>query len=352
MMRAKVFRKYGDASVLETEEVPKPTAGAGQIVVQNKAVSVNPIDFKVRKGALDPNNTAPKGESGEPQSKIVGWDAAGVVVEAGAGSGFLVGDKVWYAGDLTKSGTYSEFTLVDGRIVGRMPSNLTFEDAAAMPLTFQTAYEAFVEQMGADKVEDPKSKYALIYNGAGGLGSAGIQIAKMLNLNVVATASREDSVAHVKGMGADLVFNHHTKKGQTLEEVVKKNFGESFKGFDYILNAHENDKLHELIKILNVNGQICLTWKTTAEELGKIDMDDVWLKRKSIVYTLMFSRSLFNEGAEKVGAFFNKLGKAVEEGKVSTTKKTHFPDFFADIQKAHELQESGKAVGKTVLTMK
>jgi len=345
-MFAAAFTKYGAADVLTKTEVPKPTASEGQIVVKNMAVGVNPIDFKVRAGALAP------GQEGPEKRMIVGWDASGTVEEVGPKvSQFKVGDKVVYAGDLTKDGTYAQYTAIDARMVGKMPSSLSFEDAAALPLTFQTAWEAIVEQMFVREDEKNtvnKGKTIFILNGAGGVGAIGIQIAKYLGLTVIASASSEDSIAFVKKMGADFVVNH---RQPSLADEFAKIPAIAGGKVNYVLNAFDNSRFAELLKLLQVDGKLTTVWKTTAEEWAQVDMDDIWFNRKSVMYALMFARPLGNYEQEVIGQIFNHMATLVDAGHIKTTATKTYGNLFADIAEAHKFQESGKVRGKQVLTV-
>src|SRR3954447_13019747 len=171
-------------------EQPKPAPAGRDLLVKVEAISVNPVDTKQRK--ID--SRAPR---------VLGWDAAGSVEAVGPEvTLFRPGDEVYYAGDVTRPGANSEFHLVDERIVGRKPKKLDFAQAAAIPLTAITAWESFFDRM---KVQTGRS--LLIIGGAGGVGSIGIQIAKIAGLHVTATASRPETVAWCKELGADEVVN-------------------------------------------------------------------------------------------------------------------------------------------------
>jgi zinc-binding alcohol dehydrogenase family protein len=185
-----------EESLLDVE-IPKPKAKGKDLLVKIHAVSVNPVDTKVR---------APK-DTVEKEPKILGWDASGVVVEAGEDCElFQPGDLVYYAGDITRQGSYCEYQLIDERIVGKKPENLSFAEAAAMPLTTITAWEGIYDRLRI--TEKDKGKTILIINGAGGVGSIAIQIAKHAGLKVIATASREETKNWCEKMGADVIINH------------------------------------------------------------------------------------------------------------------------------------------------
>ena len=188
-------------SLLDIElEIPKPLSR--DVLVKVHAIAVNPVDTKVRK---------PK-DKVETTPKVLGWDAAGEVIAVGdAVTLFKVGDFVYYAGDITRSGCNAEYQVVDERIVGHKPNSLNFEAAAALPLTAVTAWEALFDRLGiAQDLASNKVKSILIIGGAGGVGSIAIQLAKKVaGLKVIATASRPETIAWVKNLGADEVINHH-----------------------------------------------------------------------------------------------------------------------------------------------
>jgi alcohol dehydrogenase len=199
---------------LQDVEIAKPSATGFDLLVKVNAVAVNPVDTKVR---------APK-EQVETSPRVLGWDAAGTVEAVGEQvTGFSVGDEVYYAGDITRSGSNAEYQSVDSRIVGIKPKNLTFSEAAALPLTSITAWEGLFERL---RISSQSAGNLLIIGGAGGVGSIAIQLAKKLtNLTVIATASRPETLAWCQALGADKVVNHR----EDLVEQLNEN------SIDYIL---------------------------------------------------------------------------------------------------------------------
>jgi NADPH2:quinone reductase len=220
-MKAVSFRQHlpiDQPESLIDVEVEKPTQGPRDLLVRVRAISVNPVDTKVRKG----------GGPGKPEGelKILGWDAAGVVEEVGAEvSLFKPGDEVYYAGSIERPGSYAEFQAVDERIVGRKPASLSFADAAALPLTTITAWEMLFERLAI-------SEYALgsilIIAGAGGVGSIAIQLARKLTaLRIIATASRPETVQWCRTMGADDVIDHRHPMAAQVKKLARKGRGMS-----------------------------------------------------------------------------------------------------------------------------
>lgn len=333
MMKAWAVTKYGNAAELLTMmEVEKPLPGAGEVLVKNMAVATNPIDYKVISGFLEPGKEAPA------QRVVVGWDSAGVVEAVGEGvSDFQVGDKVWFAGDITKDGCYAQYTKIDARIISKMPGTLSFEDAAALPLTFQTAWEGMVEMMNVQK-----GRTLFVLNGAGGLGSIVIQVAKHLGLSVIASASREETIAWCKQMGADHVVNH---RSADLAAELKK---VGFERVDYVYNAHENERLGELFTLLGVDGRLVATFCPKPEEMAQVDWKTVWLKRQSLHFQMMFARSMFDAEPAMVGGVMATAAKLVDQGVIKTTATKKYGSM-EEINDATKLQMSGRAIGKICL---
>ncbi len=298
-------------------ELHKPSPAGRDLLVKVEAISVNPVDYKQRKQATG--------------SRILGWDAAGTVQAAGPEATlFKPGDEVYYAGDVTRPGCNSEFHLVDERIVGRKPKKLDFAQAAAMPLTSITAWEAFFDRM---KVQSGKT--ILIISGAGGVGSIGIQLAKNFGLKVIATASRPDSVAWVKAMGAD--------------EVVGRDFRAQVRNVDYIANF---------------SGDLDAYWDAMAEVIAPqgamvaivgntrpLPMDAVRMKSVTMCWELMFTRPRFQTpDMIEQHKLLNEVADRLDAGKLKCTlKETLSPINGANLKKAHERLESGTMIGKLVL---
>jgi zinc-binding alcohol dehydrogenase family protein len=301
-------------------ELPKPSPSGHDLLVKVEAVSVNPVDYKQRKTATS--------------SRVLGWDASGTV--AGVGEQvtlFKPGDAVYYAGDVTRPGCDSEFHLVDERIVGRKPKKLDFAQAAAMPLTSITAWEAFHDRM---KVQ--AGRRILIISGAGGVGSIGIQLAKIAGLHVIATASRPDSIAWVKSLGADEVVNHR----QSLTGQIKQ-------PVDYVANF---------------SGELDAYWDAMAELVAPqgamvaivgnqkpLPMDAVRMKSATVCWELMFTRPRFKTpDMIEQHKLLSQVAEWLDAGKLRCTlKETLTPINGANLRMAHERLESGTMIGKLVL---
>ncbi|MET1249319.1 zinc-binding alcohol dehydrogenase family protein [Sporolactobacillus sp. STCC-11] len=304
------------------------------LLVQVKAVSVNPVDTKVRNARNGRTNGA----------RIVGYDASGIVIAAGEKvTLFKPGDEVYYAGDITRKGTNAEQHLVDERIVAVKPKTLDFLTAAGMPLTSITAYEALFDRLpfSAENHEENVGRRLLIINGAGGVGSIAIQLAKWAGLHVTATASRPETVQWVKNLGADEVINHRKPFKEEFERLP-------FDTVDAILCLN-NTKEHwqNMYDVIKPQGRIC-----SIVEIGEgINLD--LIKSKSITFSWesMFTRSTFEtEDIIEQHNLLTKVAKLLDNGvlKQTVTKKLT-PLNAENLREAHRLVESGGMIGKVVV---
>ena len=334
-MQAWTISKNGGPEVLELQsDFAKPVPGAGQLLVRLRAGAVNPVDCKVRSGAM--------GAADAAQKRVLGWDAAGVVEALGDGvSRFQVGDEVFFAGDLTKAGTYAQYAAVDERLVGKKPKSVSFEDAAAMPLVGLTAWEGIIEcaQASTDPAVN-KDKSILIVAAAGGVGSTAIQLAKHVFGfgTVVGTASRDETRDYALKLGADKVINH---RNAFKDEVA----AQSIAPFDYIYVTTDVD-LHfdNAVEVAAPGGTIIMI---TA---GKpIDASKLMMKRLRLVAELMFSRAITGTEMEKQGAILDNIAAAIDAGKISSTNTETFA--WEDLPKAHVKQDEGKSIGKSTFTI-
>ena len=313
-----------DIASLNDIELPKPTPTGRDLLVKVEAVSVNPVDTKQRK-------------AGSPTPRVLGWDAAGTVAAAGPQvTLFKPGDAVYYAGDVTRAGCDSEYHLVDERIVGRKPKKLDFAQAAAIPLTAITAWEAFFDRM---KVQ--KGRSLLIIGGAGGVGSIGIQIAKIAELKVIATASRAETIAWCKELGADHVIDHRKPMRPQIEAL-------GMKYVDYIANFNEVDEHWATIgDLIAPQGAVVLIVSNKAP----LNVDAVRGKSAAICFELMFTRPRFQtHDMIEQHKLLNQVADWLDSGKLrGTLKQTLSPINAANLRKAHAQLESGTTIGKVVL---
>ncbi|MAO45098.1 MULTISPECIES: zinc-binding alcohol dehydrogenase family protein [Leeuwenhoekiella] len=320
-----------DSFIAFETEVPKPQGR--DLLVKVQANSVNPVDYKIRQNAAK--------DQVLDTPKIIGWDAVGIVEAVGAEVAlFNVGDAVFYAGDLTRSGSNAEYQLVDERIVGRKPKNLSIAEAAAMPLTGLTAYETLFDRFKYNPATD-KGKTLLILAGAGGVGSIAIQLAKKLtDLTVIATASREETQDWCKQMGADYVVDHYELKDQLAAE--------GFEQVDFIFDCVDLKSYWETAaELIKPQGHIVSI--TGSSEPLNLNL----LKNKSVTFSweLMYTRSMHQtEDMQRQHDILNHLAQLLEDGTLQTTLTTTFEGFSVEnLKEAHKLQESGKSIGKNVI---
>jgi zinc-binding alcohol dehydrogenase family protein len=324
-----------EASLQDVEVAIAPPTGR-DLLVRVKAVSVNPVDIKVRSG----------GAGKLPEPRILGFDAAGVVEAVGDETSlFQVGDAVFYAGDITRAGSNSELQLVDERIVGQKPQSLTFAEAAAVPLTAITAWEALFDRMGIPQSPAANvGKTILIIGGAGGVGSIGIQLAKQVaGLQVVATASREETAVFAQSLGADHIINHY----QSFQEAFKR-IGLS--GVEYILCTNKTaSHLPNMVDIIKPQGKIALI--VSAENNQALNINPFMSKSVALMWELMFTRPMFQtEDMQKQHDLLNKVSQLLDTGVLRTTMTENFGSLSAEsLRRAHAKVETGTMMGKLVL---
>ncbi|AFH63074.2 zinc-binding alcohol dehydrogenase family protein [Paenibacillus caseinilyticus] len=314
-------------------EVEKPSAAGRDLLVKVKAISVNPVDYKVR---------SPKSRV-ESAPRILGWDVAGVVEQAGPDCTlFRPGDEVFYAGSITRPGGNSEYHLVDERIVGTKPSTLDFAQAAALPLTAITAWESLYDRLSISRDKAANTgKTILILGAAGGVGSIATQLAKYSGLTVIGTASRPESTEWVKGLGADHVINHFEAFLPQLQPL-------GFDQVDYVLCLNSTEKhWTNMAEAIAPQGKICSIVET--DELLNLTL----LKNKSVtfVWELMFTRSMYQTpDMIEQHKLLNDIARLVDGGVIrTTTSETLSPIHAANLRLAHAKLESGRTIGKVVL---
>jgi NADPH2:quinone reductase len=322
----------GAAEALFDFETAKPDPKARDIRVAVKAISANPVDYKVRKRAAPP----------EGETKILGYDATGVVDAVGPEvTLFKPGDEVFYAGSILRQGTNSEFHLVDERIVGRKPKTLSFAQAAALPLTSITAWELLFDRLGAvpGKSVDPRT--LLIVGGAGGVGSILIQLARRLTgLTVVATASRPESQNWCRDLGAHAVVDHAKPMKEQIEKLKLPPVG-------LIASLTNTDQHYKaLAEIIAPQGKFGLI-----DDPPEFNVALFKGKAVSIHWESMFTRSSF-QTPDMIGQhhLLNDVADLIDKGVLRTTLDQTFGTInSANLKRAHALLESGKSRGKIVL---
>lgn len=330
---ARTFLPTSAPQCLVEFEAQDPTPEAGDLIVRIHACAVNPVDTKIRKSL---------GESVQNPPRILGWDAAGTVIEIGSDvRDFKIGDEVFYSGDLTRPGCNAELQAVDGRLVAHKPRNWSFEEAAALPLVGITAWELLFERMGVSPDGKDKGKAILIINGAGGVGSALIPLARQAGLKVIATASRPETIAWCKQLGAHYVINHR-------EDLITQSEALGFASYSLIANLHQPE-LHwsataQLIAPFGTLGLI-------VEPGEKLNLGDP-LKAKCvrIAWEFMAARARFRSPDMHVqGEILASLAKMCDAGKFP---KIHTRVFDAlsveNLRTAHTAMEQGKAHGKWI----
>ncbi|CAH0191656.1 zinc-binding alcohol dehydrogenase family protein [Pseudomonas brassicacearum] len=321
-----------DPQSLQDVELPEPVAGPKDLLVEVKAISVNPVDTKVRQ------NVQP--EAGA--AKVLGWDVAGVVKAVGREvTLFKPGDKVFYAGSIARAGGNSELHVVDERIVGHMPKTLGFAEAAALPLTAITAWELLFERLQIQEGQSDLGQSLLIVGAAGGVGSILTQLASQLTrLKVIGTASRTQTQDWVRSLGADLVIDHSRPLSEALKEAGQSQV-------THVASLTQTDQhLDQLVEALAPQGKLALIDDPKALDVTK-------LKRKSLSlhWEFMYTRSLF-ETADMLEQhkLLNRVATLIDAGTLRTTVGEHFGTINAEnLRRAHALLESGKSKGKIVL---
>lgn len=335
-MKAVALTRYlpiDDPQSLVDVELPQPAPGANDLLVQVEAVSVNPVDTKLR---------APKPQV-EAQPRVLGYDAAGVVAAAGANvRGFAPGDRVYYAGDVTRPGSNAQFQLVEAGLVAHMPKSLDFAHAAALPLVGITAWELLFQRMPFAPEHGGDGKSLLVIAGAGGVGSIAIQLARHAGFNVIATASRPETAAWCRAMGAQHVVNHREALAPQLAVL-------GLAQVDAVLNLADTDRYWETLgELLAPQGHVGLI----VEPRGALRIGDPYKSKcLGIHWEFMFARAKFRtpDMAEQ-GAILARLAALVDAGVVkSVHRETLGTINAAHLREAHRRLESGATIGKLVL---
>jgi zinc-binding alcohol dehydrogenase family protein len=334
-MKAVALTRYlpvADPESLVDVTLPDPVPAGHDLLVRVAAVSVNPVDTKQRA----PN---PKVEA---QPRVLGWDAAGTVAAVGPEvTLFKPGDEVYYAGDVTRQGSNSELQLVDERIVARKPRTLDFAQAAAIPLTAITAWECYFDRMKVDPGGAHRGQTLLIIGGAGGVGSIGIQIAKIAGLRVIATASRPETVAWVKDLGADHVVDHSQPLRPQIEAL-------GLKHVDYIANFNDTDRYWgEMGDLVRPQGAVCMI----VGSKGPLAQDAVRGKSATVCWELMFTRPRFKTpDMIEQHRLLTRVAELIDAGRIrGTLRETLRPINATNLRAAHAKLESGKTIGKLVV---
>ena len=333
-MRAIGYKQPGPIDAVESLvefEAETPELRPRDLLVEVRGISVNPVDTKVRGGR------PPIGDIG-----IMGYDAAGVVVtQVGSDASlFKVGDEVFYAGDITRPGTNAQLHAVDERIVGKKPKSMDFAEAAGMPLTSITAWELLFDSLGI-KEGAGQGESILIIGGAGGVGSILIQLAKKLTgLTVVATASRPETTEWVKKMGADHVINHHESLIDQLKTLdIQPMYVAALTGTDGHFSA--------IIELIKPRGHVAFI-----DDPKTLDIKAGKPKALNFSWEFMFARSMFQmDDMEVQHQLLNRVSEMLDSGELISTVNNNLGTLSVETLKAaHATQESGRVIGKNVLS--
>jgi NADPH2:quinone reductase len=314
------------AFTLAEVNVAEPVLRDGDLLVEIRAVGFNPVDTKIR--------TNRSGSDGKPV--ILGWDASGVVIGKGpAVSGFEIGDAVYYAGDLTRDGAYAERQAVDHRLVAKKPVSLSFAEAAAVPLTALTAWEMLFEQFSLPRAE---AFDLLVIGGAGGVGSLAIQFAKALTkASVYSTSGRQESADWLRTLGVDGILD----RKQPLK-------GAGFGPFRYVFSTtHSALYLDQLSDIMEPFGTFGLI-----DDPKGFDISPLKRKALKVAWEFMFAKSMFDYHPETQGRILAEVATLIDAGRVRTTLSRTLDGLTTEnVRQAHQILESGEAVGKIVAVL-
>jgi len=322
-----------DPNCFESIDLETPIPDGFDILVRIDGISINPVDSKERLGLL----------SRLDEPLVLGWDACGEVISVGDSVQiFKPGDMVMYAGDINRPGSYAEFQLVDERIVGPKPADLSCEETATLPLTTLVAWESLFDRLEITR-NDSDRPALLIIGGAGGLGSMAIQFARQLsNCTIIATASRPETQEWCAELGAHHVIDHSADLGDQLKAI-------GFVTVPYILNCSNNIPYWEIMsQLVAPEGAICLVASTKA----KLDLDIYMEKSVRINYELMFTRSIF--GTDKMpvqGEVLSRVSEMISAGTIrNVMTKNLGPMTTSTLAEAHKIIEQGRMIGKMALS--
>ncbi|HCA5284116.1 TPA: zinc-binding alcohol dehydrogenase family protein [Acinetobacter nosocomialis] len=332
-MKAVAYQKAGPITSPESLvdiELDTPAVKGHDLLVRVQAISVNPVDTKIRKNI-----------SAESGWKVLGWDAVGTVEATGDKvTQFKVGDVVWYAGALNRQGSNSELQLVDERIVGHKPKILGATEAAALPLTAITAWEMLFDRLQVPKTA-PANTTILVIGGAGGVGSITIQLLKQLtNLTIIATASRPETKEWVEQLGTDYVLDHREPLAPQIKQL-------GLNAPSYVFSTTQTDQhLSDIVELIAPQGHFGLI-----DDPEQLDIKPFKSKSVSVHWEFMFTRSMFQtEDMQKQSDLLNEVSKLVDEGKIKTTVTEVLSPINAEnLKRVHQQIESGTTKGKIVL---
>ncbi len=332
-MKAIAYAQHGlpitDPAALIDIHLPLPEPGPRDLRVQVRAISVNPVDTKVRNGVA----------VSEP--RVLGWDAVGVVDAVGEQvSLFQPGDAVFYAGAIGRPGSNAEYQLVDERIVGHKPASLDDAAAAALPLTAITAWELLFDRLRIPE-GGGEGQTLLVVGAAGGVGSILVQLARQLTrLTVIGTASRPDTQDWVYALGAHHVIDHSTPLTEGLQRL-------GIEAVSHVASlTHTGEHFDQIVAALQPQGQLALI-----DDPGQLDVMALKRKSLSLHWESMFTRSSFDTpDVQRQHELLERVAGLVDAGVLRTTLGEHYGRInAANLRQAHALIESHRARGKVVL---
>jgi NADPH2:quinone reductase len=327
-MKAVGIHEHGGHDKLVPLDLPRPTPGEHDLLVEVHASAVNPVDFKIRQGYIGKDALRPR---------VLGYDVSGVVVEVGkAVEGFKVGDAVFASPALVRHGADAEYVLVDYRTAAPKPHNLGHRDAAALPLVTLTAWESLHDHGRLHTDET-----VLIHAGGGGVGHIAIQLAKLHGSTVLTTASSDESIALCRKLGADAVINHRT------EDVVQRVREETGGALcDVVLDCVGGEAFKTSLDCVGVDGRLV----TIVGVPDGADVNSLKPKNASLHMEFMGAATMWNIRPQRQGETLRTVTELVEAGRLTPHVSHVFP--LDELAKAHEQQETGRTVGKIVITVK
>ena len=329
-MKAIILTEHGGTELFRLEEVQKPKIKPGHVLVRVDASSVNPVDFKIRQGLIPIGPRLPG---------ILHGDMAGVIEEVGEElEGFSPGDEVYgcIGGFKGLPGVLADYALADARLLAKKPSNLSMEEAAALPLVAITAWNALM-----DRAKVSEGQKVLVHAAAGGVGHVGLQLAKAAGAEVHVTASTEDKLALGKSLGADVGINY---KENSVEEYVAEHTAE--KGYDVVFDTVGTSRLDDSFQAAKIGGSV-----VSIAARSTHDLTNVHIRGLTLHIVFMLLPLVRNIGREHHGAILRQITKLIEAEKLRPhLHKEIFP--FERVGDAHALLESGQTLGKIVLSNK
>lgn len=325
-------KKEEDLPPFQEQELEVPKPEKRELLVEVKAVAINPTDFATRMMK----------KSSDESFTILGRDVAGVVVSTGDDASlFKEGDEVFYPGTPKNEGAQADYHIVDERMVSLKPKNLSFEEAAALPLTALTSYEVIHDRLQLFNIaENPSEVTVLIVGAAGGVGSIACQLALNYSFNVVGTASRKESSDHVKSLGVDIVIDHTKPYKEQLNELGVSHIDAVF------LAARSDDNIKEAAKVVKPQGRICTLLPITNPLPNAF-----FGKSLTLSYELMYTRSVYEtDDWIKQHQYLTELKNQVEQGFISSTLSTVFDEMNTNtLTEAYRQLQTEHTIGKIVL---